>query len=570
MLRAALALALVACSSPSTPRTSTYASEDGARRFEDVVQVTTSHLHAADPAEAVSLGHHEHDGALPDRSPRALADLVAQLAKDRQQLVAFTALTPAQALERDVLVRELNDWLFRLVDLDVFRANPMAYSDAINLDAYILRDYGPAPGRAAAIVTLCRGVPAYLAQARANVKTPIPRPWIDTALLQTRGLAEFADKDVRAEVAKLDLPAATRAALGPALDTCKAALVEHAAWLAQQQPQGTTAFALGEAKFLKMLADTQGVHIELDRLAAIADADLRRNLAAIEAAARAIDPKRPTAEVVHAQAALKPAPTAILGVATTQATEMRRFLVEHAIVSIPSDDVAEVRESPAFRRWNAASLDRPGPFEKQALPSFYYISPPDPTWPVAEQQAYIIPTNDLLFTTIHELWPGHFLQALHLRRHPSSTLQSYCTYSNSEGWAHYTEEMMFDAGAGDRTPQARIGMLKEALLRNARFVAAIGEHARGMTVEQATKLFETSAFVDPGNARQQAVRGTFDPMYLAYTIGKLMIVKLRDDWMTQHPGATLRDFHDAFLAYGCAPIPLIRDAMLGPSAGPAL
>jgi uncharacterized protein (DUF885 family) len=177
---------------------------------------------------------------------------------------------------------------------------------------------------------------------------------------------------------------------------------------------------------------------------------------------------------------------------------------------------------------------------------------------------------DLLFVTIHEVWPGHFLHGLHIRKHPSKVLQSFCTYSTNEGWGHYTEEMMFDAGAGGHTPQARVGMLKEALLRNVRFVVALGLHTKGMTVEEAQKLFAEKAFVDPGNARQQAVRGTFDPMYLSYTLGKLMIRKLAAEWMQRHPGATRGEFHDALLSHACAPLPLIRRSMLGADSGPPL
>jgi len=529
------------------------------------VSRVTGHLFALEPSRAVGLGHHDYDGVLPDRSPDALARLVAQLQQDRAALEAQTGLSPQQAFERDVLAQEVRRVLFDLVDLDVFHTNPMAYSHAINLDAYIIRDYAPLAARAAAVIKLCTGLAPYLARARANLRTPIPRTWIETALLQTRGFAEFADKDVRTELAgKVD------AAIGPALDACKGALAEHAAWLEQQQPRGTTAFALGEARFLKMLRESEGVDAQLATLVSIADADLRRNLTAMEEAARQIDPGRPVAAVVHAQAGEKPAADQILAVATEQAGAMRAFLLEHKIVSIPSDEVAIVRESPPFMRWNAAFLDSPGPFEQRELPSYYYISPPDPKWPLAEQQAYIIPRADLQFVTVHEVWPGHFLHGLHVRKHPSKVLQSFCTYSTNEGWAHYAEEMMFDAGVGGHTPQARIGMLKEALLRNVRFVATLALHTRGMTVEQAQQLFEDKAFVDPGNARQQAVRGTFDPMYLAYTIGKIMIRKLAAEWMQQHPGATRGEFHDALLSHACAPLPLIRRSMLGADAGPPL
>jgi len=567
MIRVLLPCALAAACSPPA-KTSTTTADDAPQRFEDVAFQVTGHLHRFDPAAAVSLGLHDFDGMLPDRSPAGLDQAVAQLEKDKQALLGAEAASPVRKLERDVLVQEIRKRVFQIVDLDVFRTNPMAYSGAINLEAYIVRDYAPAFQRAAGVIKLCKGLPAYLAQARANVRTPIPRPWIDTALLQTRGYLEFADKDVRQQFGVIDIPLANQAAIDPALDTCKAALAEHAAWLEKQQPQGTAAFALGEARFIKMLAETQGVETDLARLKAIADEDLRRNTRAIEEAARAIDPKRAVRDVVLSLADDKP--DDVLELATQQVEAMRRFVNDNHIASIPSTDAALVRASPPFQRWNAAFVDGPGPFESRQLPSYYYISPPDPKWSAEEQRAYIPPRADLLFTTIHEVWPGHFLQAMHKRKHPSKVMQSFCTFSNSEGWAHYAEEMMFDAGAAGTSPAARIGMLKEALLRNVRFVVTLGEHTGGMTVEQATKLFEDKAFVDPGNARQQAVRGTFDPMYLAYTLGKVMIRNLRADWQRLHAEAPLGEFHDAFLSYGCAPVPMIRRLMLGDQAGAPL
>jgi uncharacterized protein (DUF885 family) len=564
MVRVVIAV-LVACSSP--PRTSTVTADDAPTRFEDLAHVVSAHLHRLDPAQAVSLGFHDFDGVLPDRSPKGLAQEIAQLRKDRDSLRAAGDLTPLQALERDVLLAEVRGWLFALVEQDSFRTNPMAYSGAINLAAYIIRDYAPKVRRAAGVIKLCTGLPAYLAQARANLTSPMPRSWIDTALLQTRGYIQFADQDVRRELSSVDIPLANQADIDPALDTCKAALTEHVAWLEREQARGTVAYALGRDNYLAMLAETQGIETDLARLTAIAEADLAANLRAITETARAIDSKRPVAEVIRSMADDKPAANEVIELATRQSEDMRAFVVANRIVSIPTPDVAVVRESPAFQRWNIAFLDRPGPFEERPLPSMYYVSPPDPKWPAAEQRAYIPSRDDLLFITIHEVWPGHFLHGLHIAKHPSRILKSFCTYTNSEGWAHYTEEMMLEAGAGGQSPRARIGMLKNALLRNVRFVVALGEHTGGMTVEDATKLFETKAFTDAGTARQQAVRGTFDPMYLAYTLGKIMIKTLRADWMKKHPGASLGEFHDELLSYGCAPLPLIRRAMLGPDAG---
>ncbi len=554
MLRAmhrALVLALAAACCPDP----VVKPKAAATNFDQLTATVMSHLMDLEPSAAIGAGLHDRDGKLADRSPAGLAAEIAAFTADRDALaqVAPRSLTPLQRDERDVLLYELRDRLFLLVDLDAYHTNPTVYIEPIALDAYIVRDYAPADRRTAAVVATCKQLPAYLAQARANLAAPMPKPWLDIALLQTKGMADFVDKDIRTQ-----LPAAA-----PALDACKAALVEHATWLDAQRAHATASFALGEKRFLKMLAETQGVELDLAHLQQLADADLARNTAALAEASRDIDPGKSIEQVVAAQAADKPAPDGVLALATEQAATMRQFLIDQHIITIPSDDVAEVRASPPFKRWNAAFLDGPGPFEAKKLPSYYYISPPDPSWPAAEQQAYIPPKADLLYTTIHEVYPGHFIHGLHIRKNPSKVLQVFWTYSTGEGWAHYCEEMMYDAGAGGHTPQTRIGMLKEALLRNVRFVVALGEHTGGMTVEAAQQLFETKAHVDPGNAHQQAVRGTFDPMFLSYTLGKLIIRKLHADWKVVHPGGTLQQFHDELLSHGAAPLPVIRRDMLG-------
>jgi uncharacterized protein (DUF885 family) len=239
-------------------------------------------------------------------------------------------------------------------------------------------------------------------------------------------------------------------------------------------------------------------------------------------------------------------------------------------VTIPGTEQALVHESPPYQRWNFAYIDIPGPYEK-GLPSVYYIAPPDPKWTRAEQADYIPGEADLLFTSVHEVWPGHFLQFLHSNRSHSKFGQVFVGYAFAEGWAHYSEEMMWEAGLGNGDPETHIGQLQNALLRNCRYLSAIGMHARGMTLAQSEAVFRNDCYQDAGTARQQAARGTFDPAYLNYTLGKLMIRQLREDWTKDKGGrAAWKRFHDEFLAYGGPPIPLVRRAMLGPNAGPAL
>ena len=219
------------------------------------------------------------------------------------------------------------------------------------------------------------------------------------------------------------------------------------------------------------------------------------------------------------------------------------------------------------QRWNSAFINIAGPYDK-GMPSVYYIAPPDPAWSKKDQLAYILSEADLLYTSVHEVWPGHFLQYLHANRAKIPFGQVFVGYAFSEGWAHYTEEMMWDAGLGNGDPVEHIGQLMNALLRNVRLECAIGLHTQGMTVKQCEKMFREKGFVDPGNARQQAARGTYDPAYLNYTLGKLMINKLRADWTASRGGrAAWKSFHDEFLSYGGPPIPLLRERMLGTKAG---
>jgi uncharacterized protein (DUF885 family) len=344
------------------------------------------------------------------------------------------------------------------------------------------------------------------------------------------------------------------------------ALDDFAKFLEARKKTATDDYALGPDKFARMLRDTQGIDVDLARLEKVLQADLERNLAAMKAAAAELDPDASVAEVVARVAKENPKASEVLAAATEQSDQMREFLVKKNLVTIPTDDPVKVTESPPFMRWNAAFLGGAGPFESKKLPNFYYISPPDPKWPKKTQQAYIPGTHDLLFITIHEVWPGHFLHGLHVRTNESRILKSLWSYATGEGWAHYTEEMMWDEGVSD-DPKVHIGQLQNALLRNVRAISALGLHTKGMTVEQSKKLFLEQGFQDDANAQQQAVRGTFDPMYLSYTVGKLAIVKMRDD-LAERDGDSfsLQRFHDDLLGFGAAPLSAIRMAMLGDDA----
>jgi uncharacterized protein (DUF885 family) len=256
--------------------------------------------------------------------------------------------------------------------------------------------------------------------------------------------------------------------------------------------------------------------------------------------------------------------------ATRQLDSLSEYVRAHDLVTVPGDEKAEVHESPPYQRWNFAYIDPPGPYDK-GLPSVYYVAPPDPSWPPEERRDYLPGRADLEFTSVHEVWPGHFVQFLHSNRSADKFGAVFVTYAFAEGWAHYAEEMMWEAGLGSGSPEVHIGQLQNALLRDARYLSAIGMQTRGMTRAESERLFREEALQDAATARQQAARGTFDPEYLNYTLGKLMIRQLREDWTASRGGRSAwKAFHDQFLSYGGPPVPLVREEMLGPGAGPAL
>jgi len=527
---------------------------------------------ALNPDMAVLAGRHEFDGRLPDWSPDGLLRMDGLYRSARQRAAAFDAsqLTDAERFERDYFVSEMDGQLFWLEKAEAPRRNPTYYLFMAGLDpnVYVTRAYAPLEKRLQAYTRYAENVPRAVAQIRSNLRTPLPKTFVEVGVKIFGGLASFMADDVPKVFADVG-DDALRERFARANQAAAASMNGLEQWLDAQHADATDAFALGTDLFSEMLRDTDGVDVPLARLTAIGEADLERNLRQLGSACEQFAPGRTVPECLTIANARKPADGPVQG-AREQLAGLKRFIVEKQLVSIPSDEEARVEESPPFNRWNLAYIDIPGPYEKN-LPAIYYISPPDPSWTAEEQAEYLPSEKDLLFISVHEVWPGHFLQFLHSNRSRSRFGQLFVGYAFAEGWAHYAEEMMWEAGLGDGDPATHIGQLLNALLRNVRYLSAIGLHTGSMTVDESERLFVESAFQDPGNARQQAARGTFDPAYLNYTLGKLMIRKLREDWTATRGGRRAwHAFHDQFLSYGGPPIPLVRKAMLGPDSGPAL
>ena len=561
---AASAMMFIACQqqSPSNQMTNSNATAANPKWDAYVEQFLTDYFNA-NPPFAVNQGRHEFDGKLPDWTSEGLSKEIARLKSEREKAAAFkdTELDQRQRFERDYLISQIDSDVFWRETADQPHNNPYWYSGPLDPDTYVSREYAPLETRIKAYTAYAKNVPAALDQIKAALKLPLAKNLARIGSQTIGGLADFYEKDV-VKVFEPVKDEQLQKDFQEANTTAARAVREFKTWIDEQEKQGNDNFALGPEKFKQMLKQTEGVDIDLAALEKIAQADLDRNLAAFKAECDKYAPGMSITQC-NDKANAKKAQGTIVEAATNQLTELRKFIQDNDIVSVPGTEECKVDIAPPYKAWNFAYINIPGPYES-GLPSIYYVSPPDPSWPKEKQEAYIPGEGSLLFTSVHEGYPGHFLQFLHANRAKSKFGQVFVGYAFAEGWAHYTEEMMYDAGLGKDDPALHLGQLQEALLRNVRFVSAIGLHTKGMTVEESKKMFVEQGLQDEGNAEQQANRGTFDPAYLNYTMGKLMIKRLREDWTASRGGRSAwKQFHDAFLTYGGPPIPLVRKAMMG-------
>ncbi|MEZ0244570.1 MAG: DUF885 domain-containing protein, partial [Sphingomonas sp.] len=474
----------------------------------------------------------------------------------------FTGLSADESFERDYMVKVAEGQLFWLEEADSPHKNPAWYvGGGLDPNVYVSREYAPPEVRIKAMTAFLQAVPAAAANIKANLKVPMPASFVKFGIAGFEGFEGYYKGDAVAAFASVKDPALQKA-LKDAGEAASKAMGELAKWLKEHQKDATQDFVLGDKLFSRMLLQTEAVDIPLDQLEAVGKADLKRNQDALIAECAKYAPNASIPDCMAKMNSEKPKGGPVKA-ATDQIPELKDFIVKNDIVTIPGTEQALVRESPPYNRQNSAYIDPAGPLET-GVASIYYISPPDPSWSAEEQAAYIPGEDDLLFTTVHEVMPGHFLQFLHSNRSKSPFGRLFVGYAFAEGWAHYSEEMMWDAGLRAGDSATHIGQLSNALLRNCRFLSAIGMHARGMTQEQSETMFREQCYQDAGNARQQAARGTYDPGYLNYTLGKLMIRKLRDDWVATRGGRKAwKDFHDTFLSFGGPPVPLVRQRMMG-------
>jgi len=504
------------------------------------------------PSWGRAVGLHRYDGRVPAMSRDALARRVRWVDDTVRSLKCVTewSLGPEERLDRALLLGRLRLERENLVGRRLPETDPRFYEELFDVSGYVNFEYAPLAVRAARLVEHEEGALAEAPRITENLAPVLSRPVVSTAIRVYRGYAEYLRGDVASLVRKVGDPPLLerfeRANEGLARAADELARRLESEWLPRAND---TAHVLGRERYLAFVAAQEGRAVELDAFSQMAEADLAANKAAYEALAPTVTITRPKA-------------TELVAEATRLMNASRDFLVEKRLVTLPSDERAVVEISPPYMRWNAAFLNMPGPFDSVGR-GFYYVTLPDPSWPAKEQEEYVFPLGTLLATTVHEVYPGHFLQGLWVRRAPTRVQRMTDSYSFVEGWAHYVEELMVAEGFGASDPQNRLGQLSDALLRNCRFVVSIGMHARGMSLAEAERRFVEDCHQDRAGAREQAIRATFDPGYFAYTLGKLQIRELRRE-AEARLGARfdVRAFHDALLSHGSPPVALVRERVL--------
>ena len=546
------------------------AAGSGDAAFKQVATEILEDLFKRHPTQATDLGVHKYDDQLDDYSAAAVKaeSDAARAFKSRLTAIDPAALSLDQQLDREQLLRAADNTVLQNEVIKRWARDPDLYPSGITNTAYVMikRGFAPIEVRLKALIAREQTMPAALAEARKNLDNP-PKIFTEIALEQIDNNVSFFTKDVPAAFKDVT-DKALLAEFKKSNDAVIAALGSYKTFLQKDLlARSNGDFALGADTYSKALAAEDMVELPLDRLMQIAEADRQRNEEAFQATTKQIEAGKPADAVLAALQVDHPPASTLLKTTQDTLDSLRQFIVDHHIITIPPSDPARVKETPPFMRsTTTASMDTPGPFETAKLEGFYNMTLPDPRLPKAAQDDYMRGWYyaAIVNVSVHEVYPGHYIQFLYAKSFPTDVRKVFGAPTNSEGWAHYAEQMMLDEGFHAGEPKYRLAQLQDALLRNVRFIVGLKMHTQGMTVDEATKLFETQGHQPHQVAVEEAKRGAGDPLYGYYTMGKLMLLKLREDYKAKQGALyTLQGFHDAFIKLGPLPFPLIRRAMLG-------
>jgi uncharacterized protein (DUF885 family) len=532
------------------------------------------------PSAGTQAGFHRYDNLLEDYS-RASVDKQIGALKDFERRVAAvdaSRLSPATFVDRDLLLNTIRGQLLTLEIIRPWEKNPDSYSSGVTNSIFLImaRTFAPPEQRLQSVIAREKQIPAVFQAAHQNLKNP-PPIFVDVALEQLPGLVSFFQNDVPSafkDVKDAALLKDFQTANQKVMDELKS----YQEWMQKDlKPRAHGDFRLGAETYSKKLLYDERVDTPLDRLLQIGMANLRQNQQAFKETAAKIDPSKTPQQILEELEKDHPAPDKLLQTFRDTLGGLKDYLQDRHIVKLPSQVLPIVQETPPFARaLTFASMDTPGPFEKVAKEAFFNVTLPEPTWSAKDVEEHMSGFNrgTIISTAVHEVYPGHYVQFLWVPFAPSKVRKLLGCASNAEGWAHYSEQMMLDEGYG-RTPDAaldkdtaflklRLGQLQDALLRNARFIVGIQMHTGKMTFDQAVDFFVKEGYQSRVNGTRETKRGTSDPTYLYYTLGKLQILKLRDDYKKKLGDKySLEEFHNLFLQQGFPPVKSVRKLMMG-------
>ena len=542
------------------------------RPFQQIVDAYFDDYFKTNPSQATSVGFHQYDHQLEDfslsahqRNRRKLVEYLAAF-----QALNPRALSPLERDDREIMIVTIHSLLLEEDRVQMWRKNPDTYSSAVtsSIFALIKRDFAPPEERLRSVIEREKQISRALTQARGVLRTP-PKIYTRIAIEQLPGNIDFfqttvpdAFKNVNDAVLLADFKQSNDAAI--------AALKDYQGWLQKNLlPRSRGTFAIGAENYrLKLLYDEM-VDVPLPRLLKIGYAQLRKDQQALVETARRIDPKKKPEDVLKELERDHPTADTLLSSAQQQLDGLRQFLIDHKIITVPGGAQAKVVETPSFMRATTfASMDTPGPYETKATEAYYNITLPDPSWSKEKQEEYLEGYNYPLLSnvSVHEVWPGHYTQFLWVKNNPelSKTRKLTGAGSNAEGWAHYSEQMVLDEGLHNNDPRYRLAQLVDALLRDCRYLVGIKMHTQGMTTDEAKEFFVKEGHQVPVVGEMETKRGTGDPTYLMYTLGKLEILKLREDYKRKMGSAfSLQDFHDRFIKAGSPAVKIVRRELMG-------
>ena len=520
------------------------------------------------PTAGSRIGRHEFDGRLPDLTPGNISRRRQEIQRGLSdvQSVESPSLSDEEQLSRQMLELFLQRELFTFEELRPLENNPMRQAGFLNVGNYVRRDYAPLEDRLRAASSALKEVPEFLNTLDASLRDDLSRHIVDMSVESYGGMAQFYRNELASFANKVD-DKQIAAEFGSSIAGAAASLDEFVEKLKLRARAADNDFAIGDTLYSRMLATGEGLDLPLERIASIGQANLEENLAQLKEVAASIAPDKSVQEIVDDISKTHPAAQGLIPDTRELLEDIRHALIEYDIVSLPSEDRCQVIETPTFMRYAFAAMDSAGALETEATESFYYVTPVEDHWTPEQAEEWLskFDYNTLRIISIHEVFPGHFVHHLHNRYgRPLPLVNRVATsYAFTEGWAHYTEQMMLETDYGTGRPELHLTQLLEALVRNCRYVCSVAMHTGDMTVDEATKFFMENAFMAEYPSRREALRGTFDPGYLNYTLGKLMILKLRDDYRNERNGNySLRGFHDRLLSYGAPPLPLLRNVML--------